>query len=79
MRDPDRIPQVLKAIEKIWRVYPDMRLGQLVSNLAAWAEEEVWDIEEDVLVAEVERHLRHRELIERGDIEKLRQGNDSDP
>jgi uncharacterized protein YihD (DUF1040 family) len=60
MGDPARIPTVLQAIERIWRAHPDWRLGQLVCNLAAWADptqEVVWDIEDDVLVAEVQRHL----------------------
>jgi uncharacterized protein YihD (DUF1040 family) len=66
MRDPNRIGDVLQAVEKIWQRYPDMRLGQLISNLADWAEESVWDIEEDALVAEIERHLANNERIRNG-------------
>jgi len=66
MRDPDRIPLVLQEIERIWRLHPDWRLGQLVCNLAAWADPTqnvVWDVEDDVLVAEAQRHLeQHAEL-----------------
>lgn len=57
MRDPNRIPAVLKELERVWQLYPDMRLGQLVSNIADWAEESVWDIEEDTLIAEIQRHV----------------------
>jgi hypothetical protein len=32
MRDPKRIPKVLKEIEKIWKKHPDLRLGQLIGN-----------------------------------------------
>ncbi len=32
MRDPNRIPKVLKEIEKIWAQNPDLRLGQLLIN-----------------------------------------------
>ena len=32
MRDPKRIPKILKEIEKVWEKYPDMRLGQLITN-----------------------------------------------
>lgn len=60
MRDPQRIAPVLEHIEKIWREHPDWRLGQLLSNLAMWADESVWDIEEDTLVREIEEHLRNR-------------------
>ena len=37
MRDPNRIPQVLKAIGTFWEKYPDLRLGQIISNAhATW-------------------------------------------
>ena len=37
-----------------------LRLGQLVCNLAAWVDPSqniVWDVEDDVLLAEAQRHL----------------------
>jgi uncharacterized protein YihD (DUF1040 family) len=33
-RDPKRIPEVLDALKKIWKKYPDQRLGQLLLNFA---------------------------------------------
>lgn len=33
MRDPKRIPEVLKILEKIWAENPDLRLGQLICNV----------------------------------------------
>lgn len=33
-RDPNRIGPMLKALETYWRKNPDLRLGQLVSNMA---------------------------------------------
>lgn len=33
MRDPKRIPKILKALQKIWERHPDLRLGQLLLNL----------------------------------------------
>lgn len=32
MRDPERIPIMLKQIKSMWEKYPDMRLGQLILN-----------------------------------------------
>lgn len=32
MRDSRRIKIILREIEKIWEKYPDMRLGQLITN-----------------------------------------------
>jgi hypothetical protein len=34
MRNPDRIPYVLRELEKIWRKVPDYRLGQLMWAIA---------------------------------------------
>lgn len=33
MRDPKRIPKILKEIEEVWKKYPDYRLGQLIGNI----------------------------------------------
>lgn len=33
MRNPDRIPEILKELEEFWKQVPDWRLGQVVSNL----------------------------------------------
>jgi uncharacterized protein YihD (DUF1040 family) len=54
MRDPARIPAVLARIESLWKENPDMRLGQLIANLARNGLGEtdigrVWNIEDDVL------------------------------
>lgn len=34
MRDPARIDRVLALVRAYWKRYPDLRLGQLVVNLA---------------------------------------------
>ena len=52
MRDPNRITLVLQEIERLWQAHPDWRLGQLICNLAAWADPErniVWEVEDEVL------------------------------
>lgn len=33
MRDPKRIDKTLEEIGRIWREYPEMRLGQLIGNV----------------------------------------------
>ena len=30
MRDPDRIPEMIELLQKIWESNPDLRLGQLI-------------------------------------------------
>ena len=61
MRDPQRISTVLKEIERLWQLHPDWRIGQLISNVAAWRGESVWDMEEAELVDEIQRHLKQAE------------------
>ena len=34
MRNPDRIPEVVKELEKFWKQVPDWRLGQVISNFS---------------------------------------------
>ena len=34
MRDPKRIPEMLKEIEDFWKQVPDWRLGQVISNFS---------------------------------------------
>lgn len=35
MRNPDRIEPMLKQLELYWKANPDLRLGQIISNMAA--------------------------------------------
>ncbi len=32
MRNPNRISEILRYLEKLWNKYPDQRLGQLLEN-----------------------------------------------
>lgn len=63
MRDVERISEVLHEVERLWRLHPDWRLGQLIANVSAWANESPWDLEEDVLIAEIKRHLAEQASI----------------
>jgi hypothetical protein len=38
VRDPERIPLILAAVERRWRQDPDLRLGQLLTNLTVGRE-----------------------------------------
>ena len=46
MRDPKRIPRIIKKLEKVWKAYPDYRLGQLVSNLMGAGRHDVFYTED---------------------------------
>jgi hypothetical protein len=39
------------------RHYPEWRVGQLVANVAGWADQNIWDIEDDQLLTAAEEHL----------------------
>ena len=68
MRDPDRIPLVLQEIEKVWRLHPDWRLGQLVCNLAAWVDPTqniVWDVEDELVALAARSRAARSVLVER--------------
>lgn len=47
LRDPGRIPEVLDALAKLWNKYPDWRFGQLISNVFAVLDEDVFYTEDD--------------------------------
>ena len=34
MRNPERIPKILKELENFWEQNPDWRLGQVISNFS---------------------------------------------
>jgi len=49
--------ELLLTIGKLCQRYPDWRLGQLVANLAGWADQEIWDIEDEQLLEAARLHL----------------------
>ncbi len=48
---------LLEALVELRRRYPAWRFGQLIANVAGWADQDVWDIEDDVLLATARSHL----------------------
>ena len=58
MRDPKRIPEVLAAIEKVWRKHPDLRLGQLIVIGARPKQPcpEIFHLEDEALITGVEAY-----------------------
>jgi hypothetical protein len=43
------------------RRYPEWRFGQLVANVAGWADQEIWDVEDERLLEAALLHLQQRE------------------
>ena len=48
MRNPKRIPDILKRIQLIWEKHPDLRLGQLIGNVID--ARYLYEIEDDKLI-----------------------------
>ena len=49
--------ELLTVIEQLCERYPHWRLGQLVANVAGWADQEIWDVEDQQLLAAARLHL----------------------
>lgn len=49
--------ELIDALCELRAQYPDWRFGQLVSNVAGWADQEVWDVDDQQLLAAVKEHL----------------------
>ena len=54
MRDPNRIDKVLAALGDVWKQYPDLRLGQLLTNV--YQDPTIYFIEDDQLVNGVKHY-----------------------
>jgi hypothetical protein len=59
MTEPTRA-EAFEALAELARRYPHWRIGQLVANVAGWADAEVWDAEDSQLLAAARAHLGSR-------------------
>jgi hypothetical protein len=55
---------LIEAITNLCERYPHWRFGQLVENLAGWADVNSWDVEDDQLLAAALAHLKQLPKIE---------------
>jgi hypothetical protein len=49
--------ELMEALSELAARYPSWRLGQLICNVAGWADAEVWDIEDQQLLSAMRQHL----------------------
>ena len=57
-RDPGRIPEVLSWLAIYWKRHPDMRLGQIVGNMAAnYDRDDPYYLEDDDLLESMKREV----------------------
>ena len=57
MNEPDPRAELWAALAELSRRYPSWRLGQLVANVADWADQGAWDVEDADLLRVARRHL----------------------
>jgi hypothetical protein len=50
--------ELLATIAELSQRYPDWRLGQLVANVAGWADQEIWNVEDEQLLEAAREHLQ---------------------
>jgi len=50
---------LLARVAELCEKYPDWRLGQLIANVAGWADQEIWDVEDEQLLEAARSHLQH--------------------
>ena len=67
MRDPKRIDKMLKTIGGVWKLYPDLRLMQLLLNLAD-SDDTAYYIEDSDLI---KRLFNWREKVSENNKSKL--------
>ena len=56
MTETDRT-RLLTVVAKLSERYPEWRLGQLIANVAGWADRDVWDIDDQEWLGAAEAHL----------------------
>jgi hypothetical protein len=49
---------LFQALAELSRRYPEWRLGQLVANVAGWADVDAWDVEDRQLLDAAREHLQ---------------------
>ena len=70
---------LLAALGELCQRYPDWRLGQLVANVAGWADQDVWDVEDEQLLEGTRLHLQQLAPPETSQETNLRGGSRSVP
>ena len=57
-RDPKRIEDVLSRIRRLWHMYPDLRLGQLLINVVNNPDHDIFYVEDDALISMIEDYQK---------------------
>jgi uncharacterized protein YihD (DUF1040 family) len=63
MRDPERIPEIITLLHAAWAAYPDLRLGQLISNISqagGWSSNDPFYAEDDIMVLGLQKLFENK-------------------
>ena len=52
--------RLLKAIEELSARFPHWRFGQLMTNIAGWADAELWDVEDEKLLEAIKNQREYQ-------------------
>jgi uncharacterized protein YihD (DUF1040 family) len=61
MRDPNRIKPLLDALRIYWEMHPDLRLCQMLSNIATiggWSDKDLYYLEDKDLMEHLKTTVR---------------------
>ena len=50
MRDPSRIEEILVLLKKYWEANPDLRLGQILENVASILNQRAFYMEDNLVI-----------------------------
>jgi hypothetical protein len=49
--------ELFDVLSELCRRYPNWRFGQFVSNVSGWADTDIWEIEDEQLIAAARAHI----------------------
>lgn len=59
MRDPERIDNFMMRLGELWKTYcPDLRFGQLMSNIASYSSRDIFFLEEEEFYKTVLQYMQ---------------------
>ena len=66
MRNPERIDVMLEELSLLWKMYPDLRLGQLIEivKFQSGSKADTFNIEDDVLFKGIKSFKSDLEAIQ---------------
>lgn len=55
--------ELFDVLEEFCRLYPHWRFGQMIANIASMTSSDIWDMEDEQLIASARRHVDYRKKV----------------